>query len=218
MQKKQIMLFVAAALLFMLFSSSAFLQDQLRAASSSVGGYAAEHPLFGPIIFVVLAAGSVMLGPFTSAPLVPLVIPSWGVALTTIYLILGWLAGNVLAYALGRFVGYPLAKLVIPPAKLEYWTKILSQNSNVPVMFLFRLATPSETGYVFGILKYNFYVYMGITAVAEIPFAIFTTQAGAAFISAGWAPFIFFGAVWAVVIFFAFRLLNRRLVDAERKQ
>jgi uncharacterized membrane protein YdjX (TVP38/TMEM64 family) len=211
MRKKYYYTFGFLLLLFTVFGSSVFLQGAFENLVTILDTYQQTHTFFGPFIFIGLAALSVMLGPFTSTPLLPFAVAVWGTDRTLLYLLSGWLVGNSLAYAIGYFLGYPLAKKFFQPEEFAKWTSLLSRRVDIFLAFLFRLSTPSETGYIFGTLKYNFFKYFFITLLAELPFAIITVYAGQAFVNAGWKTFVSLGLLWLIVLYFAITLLNKRI-------
>lgn len=165
----------------------------------------------GPIVFVLLSAISVIFGPLSSAPLLPAAILAWGEELSFIYLFFGWFVGNCVAYLVGFFFGYPLVSRIIEKKHLTRWSKILEGGFSFWLAFIFRFATPSETGYIFGAIRYNFIKYVIISLVAELPFAVIAVFAGQAFIRAGWILFFVLGVLWLVIILGALELLKGEL-------
>jgi uncharacterized membrane protein YdjX (TVP38/TMEM64 family) len=211
MRKKYYYTFAVLFLLFIIFGSSVFLQDVFDRLVTVLDGYQQNHIFFGPFIFIVLAAFSVMLGPFTSTPLLPFAVAVWGTDRTLLFLLSGWLIGNSIAYAIGYYLGHPLARKFFEEGDFVKWTGFLSRKVDIFLAFLFRLATPSETGYIFGTIKYNFFKYFFITLLAELPFAVVTVYAGEAFVNAGWKTFALLGLAWLAIVYFAVTLLNKRL-------
>jgi uncharacterized membrane protein YdjX (TVP38/TMEM64 family) len=143
------------------------------------------------LFFVAFAALSVLLGPFSSVPLIPFAVGSWGVHTTLFLLYSGWLCGGLVSYAAGYYWGYPLVQHIVALKKLDTWREQLSENVGLVFLLIFRIAAPSETGYLFGILRFPFLKYIGVTALAELPFAFLVVFAGDAFVSRN--PFAFFG-------------------------
>lgn len=215
--KTQLVLVIIVAAIFIMFATSALLQDTFYHITNNLQTFVEHNKVLGPIIFILLAAASVLLGPFTSAPLVPSAVIIWGTGLTLGFLILGWLLGNTLAYGVGYYFGYPLVKKLLPDNKVEEWITLLSENVDIWLAFLFRLATPSETGYVFGTLKYNFLKYFTITLIAELPFAVVTVYAGEAFINTGWLSFVGLGILWAIFILVAVSMFRRKVKKVKQK-
>lgn len=201
--KKFLYLFLLLLFVAIIFYSSAFLQTIFSRYNDIVAFYIDLHPTTGILSFVGLAALSVMLGPFTSIPLVPPAIIAWGPVGTILLLFGGWLIGDILAFVIGRFVGYPLVAKIMGKASLDESLATLQKRLSFLLLFLFRLGTPSETGYVFGILKYSFNKYLLITAIAELPFAVLVVYASDALLEAGWQQFIVYILLWVTIILLA---------------
>jgi len=84
--------------------------------------------------------------------------------------------------------------------KLDDWLAALQPRLSFPLLLLFRLATPSETGYVFGLLKYDFRKYLLLSFLAELPFAFIIVFASDALTNTGWASFLLLLLAWIVII------------------
>jgi uncharacterized membrane protein YgcG len=151
------------------------------------------------------------LGPFTSVPLVPSAGVIWGPLHTFALLITGWLLGNSLAYFGGKYLGKYLVSKILGQQKLNSWVQVLEKRLNFFHLLLFRVATPSETGYIFGILNYSFKKYLALTLIAELPFAYITVYASQAFTQTGWSTFIYLGALWIAIIYFAATLFQKKV-------
>lgn len=176
--------------------------------------YAALYPRLGLFIFVLLAAVSVMLGPFTSVALMPFIISWWGRSAAFGFLMAGWIMGNIGAYMIGFYFGHPLVRKLVKEEKLQKWITFVSHEVSIWIVFLFRLAVPAESGYVFGILRYNFRKYLAVVILAEFPFAVLAVWAGDAVLASQWMVLLGVGAftLFLVIIsFFIFRTAKKRL-------
>jgi len=169
------------------------------------------HPLLGRLAFVLFSSLSVLLGPVTTIPLVPAALLIWSVESTVALLLGGWLVGNIGAYAIGYFWGRPLVRKLIAETKLQKWEEILDKAGTIPLMILFRIAMPSETGYIFGIMRYKFAKYLLVTFVSELPFALLAGYASSALIDSVWFSFAGFLILWAIVIIVAGFILNMKV-------
>lgn len=126
---------------------------------------------WGAAAFVVLAALSVTLGPFTSAPLVPVAILAWGRWSTLFLLLLGWMVGDIGAYAIGRWGGAQLLHRFIPRHRIDEWKRRIPEGRALAVALLVRLAMPSEVAYAFGVLRFPLVKFLVLTVIAEVPTA-----------------------------------------------
>ncbi|KKW28696.1 MAG: hypothetical protein UY73_C0037G0003 [Parcubacteria group bacterium GW2011_GWA2_52_8] len=200
MNKKIFYLFLLLVLVGTIFGGSAYLQTVFSQLTDSIDAYVSRHFFLGAIIFTGLAAFSVLLGPFTSAPLIPFAVVIWHIPLTLAMLMAGWLLGNTGAFWIGRYLGHPLVAKIVGHKKLDDWLAALQPRLSFPLLLLFRLATPSETGYVFGLLKYDFRKYLLLSFLAELPFAFIIVFASDALTNTGWASFLLLLLAWIVII------------------
>ncbi len=145
--------------------------------------YAAERPLYAMGLFASFAFLSVLLGPLSSAPIVPLAIVLWGKLVTLILMLAGWMFGAVVSYGIGMHAGYPLVAHVIGKRRLDEWLKRVSRQATPFLALMFRLALPAETGYVFGLIRYPFFTFLGISLLVEIPVGLGLIFVGDAFVT-----------------------------------
>jgi uncharacterized membrane protein YdjX (TVP38/TMEM64 family) len=206
---------VLVSVLMLLFWLSAVFQKTFFEWFSVLEEYAKTHENEGMILFVLFATLSVLLGPFSSVPLVPLAVGVWGTTITFILLYVGWFLGGMLSYAVGYYWGYPLVKHLVPVEKIHAWRKELGNKLEFFILILFRIATPSETGYVFGILRYSFPKYLFITALSELPFAFLVVRAGDAFVTRQPAIFLGFIGIGVLLIVLTVFFLRIRLLTRE---
>ena len=170
-----------ALLLFaaVVVAASSHLHGTAERAIELAGTIIQKHPGWGVVAFVTLAALSAMFSFFSSVVIVPVAAHHWGQVTTVALLWVGWLAGGAATYAIGRFVGSRLARLLVNTARLKYYEDRLTARAPFWVILLLQLGVPSEIpGYVLGSLKYRFPIYFLALALAEFPFAL-----GAVFLS-----------------------------------
>lgn len=175
----------------------------------------AASPRLGAVLFVLFAALSGLLAFFSSAVLVPVAVHAWGLPRSAALLWLGWLLGGACTYAIGRWLGRPVAGLVAADRLARYERKI-TREAPFGLIALFQLATPSEIpGYLLGMLRYSFLRYIAVVAVGELPYAIGTVYLGDSFIERRVLPFVLLGLAAAVVGTWAYTRLHRRLDAGE---
>lgn len=196
-------------LVLALYGSSSLAQGLLSDFTGSLDRYLSGHRTLGAAAFSLLAGLSVLLGPFTSVPLVPSAVRTWGIAETLALLLLGWVLGSSAAYAVGRLLGETVVKKIVGETKLADWVRTLDRRLSFPLLLLFRLATPSETGYIFGVLRYRFGRYLLLTLLAELPFALIAVYAGDAFARSGWGSFAQLVTAWVLLTGGALWLFKR---------
>jgi uncharacterized membrane protein YdjX (TVP38/TMEM64 family) len=151
----------------------------LHQALAAAEPFIAARPVTGPLVFVVLSAASAMLAFFSSALLVPIAVYNWGRVATALLLWLGWLLGGVCAYAMGRFLGRPILRGLVPARLADFYLRRLPEQVDFTTALLFQLAMPSEfPGYLFGTLRVPFLRYLRVLALVEAPFAAGTVLLG----------------------------------------
>lgn len=176
----------------------------------------AEHPRWGLGLFVVASALSAMLAFFSTAVVVPVAIHAWG-ELATVALLWGsWLLGGCCTYAIGRTLGHRVVRWLVSPRLVDEYAARLSARAGFFTILVFQLALPSEIpGYVLGILRYRFLVYLAALALAELPYAFGTVYLGESFIEQNYLMILGIGALGLVLIALAWLHLRRRLGKAE---
>lgn len=183
-------LMVLAAALVASPSAHRWLLEQLATAETLIRA----QQMTGMAVFVLLAAISAMVGFVSSAVLVPVAVYVWGAAASFFLLWVGWFAGGLLAYAIGRTLGRPVVRRLVRPATLqryEHWAT--SRRSLVPIVLL-QLAIPSDlAGYVFGVIGCPPAPYAAALALAEIPYALGAVLLGVSFLEGRLLPLIALG-------------------------
>ena len=173
------LLIVAAGLI----SASETLHDKADALIVWAESVIELSPHIGMAVFVLIAMLSAMLAFFSSAVFVPVAVYTWGAGVTFILLWAGWLLGGVVSFCIGRFLGRRVAAILIGEEKLAGWQSQLTQRSRFIHILLFQAALPSEIpGYVLGILRYRFSLYLTALAITELPYVIGVIYLGESFL------------------------------------
>lgn len=181
------------------------MQELLLAARPVI----AAHPVFGALLFVLLAAVSALLAFFSSALLVPAAVFTWGEWLTGALLWLGWLLGGMFAYGVGHLLRG--GRDAPPPARIAPYIPHTVSEIGFPLVLLWQLVLPSEIpGYVCGWLGVRFRTYVAAVAVAEIPYAVGAVVLGESVIERrlGWVVAI--GVLAASLAYLLVRVWRRR--------
>ncbi len=165
----------------------------------------ATSPVFGAVVFVLLAALSAMLVFFSGLLLVPIGIEAWGPLVCFLLLWSGWFLGGVITYSVGRRFGRPAVLRMLSEEKMARYENRIPQSGSFVTALLTQLVLPSDiTGYFFGLLGYPARVYLGSLALAELPYALGAVYLGTAFmerqylalVSIGALGLLIFGVVW----------------------
>jgi uncharacterized membrane protein YdjX (TVP38/TMEM64 family) len=176
--------------------ASTTLQELFLSIMGQAEKFADALPIVTIVSFVALAALSALVSPFSSAPLIPIAVSLWGATSTTLLLLCGWLIGDIAAYYIGKYGGNPLLQKFLSVGKVRQYETYFAERMTFMKALIIRLALPAEVGYGFGIIKYNFSIYLIITAIAETVFAIVTVQAAGAFVNLDMEVF----SVWLLVL------------------
>lgn len=171
-----------------------------------------KAPILGMVIFVLLSMISAMIAFFSSAVFAPVAIYAWGKAGTFLLLWLGWLLGGLLSYCIGRFLGRAVAGRIVDEKKIAAWEHELGDRARFAHILLFQAAVPSEIpGYVLGILRFSFPLYLVALAVTELPYAVATVYLGESFLKGNGVVFILLGFAVIVLSMFLFRWIRKAL-------
>jgi len=180
-----------------------------------IEGVISQAPVLGMVLFVLLSMVSAMVAFFSSAVFAPIAIYAWGKAGTFMLLWLGWLLGGILSFCVGRFLGRSVVGMIIDEQKIAGWERELGARSRFIHILMFQAAVPSEIpGYVLGILRYRFPLYLIALALTEIPYAIATVYLGESFLEGESTVFILLGI--AVIVLGIFLLQGIRKLMSQR--
>ncbi len=195
-------------------AASDTLHDATQAVILWAEDLISRAPLLGMVVFVLLAMLSAMVAFFSSALLAPIAIYAWGEVVCFALLWLGWCLGGMTAFAIGRYLGRSAVSTIIGEETVANWESLLAERTRFIHILLFQAAVPSEIpGYLLGILRYRFYLYLVALGITEIPYAIATVYLGESFLQRDIVVFVLVG-VGLVVFAFLLRQVYRRLVDS----
>jgi len=164
-----------------LIAASDTLHDRTEAIIFWTENLIAQAPLLGMLVFLLFAMLSAMVAFFSSALLAPIV--------------------------LGRSV----ASAIIGDEKIAAWENQVSEHTRfIHVLFL-QAVVPSEIpGYVLGMLRYRFLLYLAALGITELPYAVATVYLGESFLRGESAVFILVG-IGAIALAAVVVQIHRRL-------
>lgn len=173
-----------------------------------------RFPSLGMLVFVLLSIVAAMVAFFSSAVFVPIAVYAWGTTVCLILLWLGWLLGGIASFCVGRFLGRSVAAMLVGEERLTGWQQQVQGRTKFIHILLFQAAVPSEIpGYVLGILRYKFPLYLVALAITEMPYAVAAVYLGESFLEGQSMLFILLGAgaiALSAVGFKAFRRLTEQ--------
>lgn len=197
-----------------LFTASDTLHDSSEEIILWTEGAISQAPLLGMVVFVGLAMLSAMVAFFSSAIFAPVAVYAWGKAGCLALLWLGWLLGGILSFCIGRYFGRTAIGMLISEEKLAGWERELGERSRFIHILLFQAAVPSEIpGYVLGVLRYRFVLYLAALAITELPYAIAAVYLGESFLKGESGLFILMGVaviLLGMFLFYFYRKLGNR--------
>ena len=113
----------------------------------------ASSPVFGAMVFVLLAALSAMLVFFSGLLLVPIGIQAGDRLGCFLLLWGGWFLGGFITYSIGRHFGRPAVLRMLSEEKMARYENRIPQASSFAAALLTQLVLPSDiSGYFFGLL------------------------------------------------------------------
>ena len=212
MNKRLILLLCIAIIIAFLFWYSSVLQSAFYVIASYLNALAVQNELLAILVFVLTSALAALISPLTNIPLVPIATLIWGPVPTIIFLLTGWLIGDIIAYIIGRYFGYKAVSYFVSKEKLDDWSNMVKKRTTFTTALLLRIALPAELGYAFGIIRYPLNLYIFITFLSELPFAIISTYASEAVLSGDTLKFFGLIGILITVIIIAFRTTHSDLV------
>ena len=171
-KKNKIKAVIPVAIIVVLFVVSAFYSQKYGEEAKI---FVERGGVFGMVAYAVIAVIATVAAPISVAPLMPIAANVWGVAATAALSILGWTIGSLVAFAIGRRYGLPLAQKFISVHNLEKLHKHIPQKRIFWSVVLLRIMIPVDLlSYalgIFGVLgwrRYTLATIIGITPFAFI--------------------------------------------------
>ena len=173
---------IAVTIIAGLLAGSSALHREIMAGIATAEPLIARHPFMGAGLFLGLAALSAIVVFFSGLLLVPIGVQVWGEIGCGLLLWAGWSFGGLLTYAVGRHLGRPMVKRLLPDGAMAHYENRIPRRGSFLTALLVQLALPSDvSGYFFGLLRYPAHAYFGGLVMAELPYALGTVFLGAAF-------------------------------------
>lgn len=155
---------------------------------------------FGPLIYILLIALSVVISPIPGAPLAVIAGALWGPIPAGIYSVIGGFLGSLIAYYVGRTLGRSAIRALT--GKAIYFTKKRGEAYLGWLIFLTRLfpVLPFDLiSYGAGVTGLSLPIYIVATLLGMIPSTFLLSYAGSAF-TIGLPQAIALGAILTTVL------------------
>ena len=205
-KKNKIKAVIPVAIISALFIISAFYSQKYGEEAKI---FVERGGVFGMVAYIVIAVIATVAAPISAGPLIPIAANVWGVAATAALSILGWTIGSLVAFAIGRRYGLPLAQKFFSVRNLESIHKHIPKEKIFWSVVLLRIMIPVDLlSYalgIFGVLgwrRYTLATIIGITPFAfifaylgtlPVSYQLFSIPAGILLIfivyASGWKKF-----------------------------
>jgi uncharacterized membrane protein YdjX (TVP38/TMEM64 family) len=216
---RRVALLAAVLGLALLAASSDGLFALVQRMVADLEPLAARHPLAAAAVFTGLAALSAFLAFFSSTVLVPVAVEAWGGPAAAALLWAGWMVGGMFAYAVGRWMGRPLARRIAGEERFEFYHDRLGSRTPFWVVLLFHVALQSELpALVLGTLGYRFPKFLLALGLAELPYAAGSVFLGSLLLQRDTRLLAVGGALAVIATIAAVRALRRVLSEEAPSQ
>ncbi len=145
-----------------------------------------DNSLVSAFAFVSLMFIATVVAPITALPLVPLFSPIFGPFHTTLYVILGWGLGAVVAFLLARYIGRPALSRFVHLQTIKKYEERLPKYITFWGLVFLRMVIPVDVlSYAMGFMStMRFLPYTLATMIGITPFAFLFSYVGVAYVGA----------------------------------
>lgn len=166
----------------------------------------AAHPVWGAVVFVAVSALGAILVFVSSWLLVPIGVEAWGPWWCAAFLMAGWFLGGAVTYAIGRYLGRPMIRRLLPDQLIaRYEGRIPAGGGFLPAV-LVTVSVPSDIGgYFFGLVRYPVRAYFPALLVGELPYGLGAVLLSDAFLQRRLAVMLAVAGVTGLVLLWARR-------------
>ena len=201
---KHILIFV---FLIVLMASFLFTVD----ISDVAALYIQQNYFLGSLLYIFLLIISIVIAPFTM-PLFFVAGGIFGALAASIYNIIGWGVGAVVAFSVARFFKEPLLKHFISFNKIRVHEKKIPQDFEFLGVVLLRMVLPVDVlSYALGLFSsITFTRYILATIIGITPFAFAFAYGGSALIDGKYLMFLTLAAVALIALGIGFYILRDR--------
>jgi uncharacterized membrane protein YdjX (TVP38/TMEM64 family) len=178
---------------------------------------AAVEPVIAMALVVVFAALAAMLAFVSSWVLVPFAVFTWGPTVALALLWTGWLLGGAASYAIGRFLGRPAVRWLLPADLVARYEDQFARHMPFHVVLLVQLSLPSEIpGYLLGVVRYSFARYLAALGIVEFVYGLVTIYLGEGVLERRVVPILMAVAALVLVTVWAAYMLRGRFTHTGR--
>ncbi len=133
------------------------------------------HQTLGVLFFVATSVIAVLLPLLSNLPLLPLAVAAWGPEQAAVLLLLGWLGGAVLSFALGRYAQAPVLRYLPSVQRHADIDRLIDPRRRLMTLVLLRMTFPVDVlSYALGLFsRTTTWTEVALsTAIGAAPFAV----------------------------------------------
>lgn len=178
--------------------------------SSALEAWIEEYPRLGATLYVAVLAGSIVLLPLSSLPLLPFAARLYGVWTTALLSAAGWWLGALIAFQVAR-LGRRYLERVTSMEVIDRFERTIPRDLNFLGIVILRMIFPVDmVSFALGLLKQlSFMTYAAASLIGILPFAFVWSYAGGELSAGRWLSFAGTALAMALLV-----LLVRRLSRA----
>ncbi|MBI5716789.1 MAG: VTT domain-containing protein [Burkholderiales bacterium] len=150
------------------------------------------HAAAGVAVFVATSALAVVLPLASNLPLVPIAVLAWGPGWTAMWLLLGWIAGSMIAFTLGRYARGSILRRFPSVQRHADIDRLIHPRWRLASLISLRMTFPVD------VLSYALGLFSRSTSLAETTLSTAVGAAPFAFVFA-WFPTMSGAMQWAVL-------------------
>jgi uncharacterized membrane protein YdjX (TVP38/TMEM64 family) len=205
-RRRRLALLMLAVLVAALVASSEQLHQTIVEWMALAEPIIAAHPVWGAVVFTAASALGAIFILVSSWLLVPIGVQAWGPWWCFAFLMSGWFIGGVITYSIGRYLGRPVVRRLLPDALVaRYEGRIPTGGRFLPAL-LVTVSVPSDIGgYFFGLVRYPARVYFTALLVGEFPYGLGAVLLSDAFLQRRLALMLMVVGVTGLVLFWVWR-------------
>lgn len=208
--RKRLALLLALVVLATLTTAIGPLHRAVLAMIAAAAPVIEQHAIAGALLFAALSALSAMAFFFSTTVVTPIAVKAFGPLTAMLLLWLGWVAGGLTAFAIGRRFGRCVVRWFVDPVHLRDYERRAKLLVSFRHVLLFQLAVPSEIpGYVLGLAGCRFRTFALAMALGELPFAIGAVYLGETFLDRNYLLLLAIGITRIALVSLAFRRIAR---------
>ena len=172
-----IKIIIPLVFIFALFVFSAYLAQKYKENLISIIG---DNNSLGVILYVAITIISVIIPPFSSAPLIPVAANIWGFFWAGVFSIIGWVVGSMTVFLIARIYGVPIVSKIISLDKIHGIQKLVLPRHLFWSVVLLRMVLPVDIlSYAIGLLSViGWQNYLIATFIGVSPFAFVFAYTG----------------------------------------